>query len=109
VRGAILGLTVLVLLGVSIAAGIGIWKLTSGPEQDVTYQTSNSLPDYVYDSTAPKDAPTAYQAAIDHYEEFGKIPCYCGCGDSARHESLQDCFLESNNGANIVFDDHAAG
>ena len=82
VRRTMLVLIVLLLAAVSIGAGLGI---------------------------APKDSPKAYQAAIDHYDDFAKIPCYCGCGKSAGHDSLQMCFIQSMSGSNIKYDNHGAG
>lgn len=100
---------VFVIIGVLLvllSAGIGIWKLyyADGGEEAATYQ----LPDFVYSPTAPADADRAYLGAIEHSEELSHIPCYCGCGQSAGHESVLDCFIASRDDDNIAFDRHGA-
>lgn len=108
VRHAILALLAVVVVSVGIAAGIGVWKLTSD-SSGTAGESLVKFPGYVNDPSAPRDTPRAYQAAIDFYDDFGKIPCYCGCGGSAEHESLQDCFISSMNGDDIRFSNHGAG
>ncbi|WP_281891012.1 PCYCGC motif-containing (lipo)protein [Paenibacillus sp. YYML68] len=48
-----------------------------------------------------------YQAAGQSTELLGWIPCYCGCGDSAGHQSNANCFVrEIEQDGSVVWDDH---
>lgn len=49
---------------------------------------------------------TAYQAAATVTDELQYIPCYCGCGESAGHESNLNCFIKEINDDGVVWDDH---
>lgn len=93
------------VLLVALSAGIGIWKLHQANKEEVEYQ----LPDFVYGPGAPADAERAYLGAIEHGDLLSKIPCYCGCGEEAGHESVYDCYIASREGNDIQFDGHAAG
>lgn len=87
------------------AAGIGVWKLS----QDTPIASSPELPAFVHDALAPPDTPKAYQGAIDHGDAYAQIPCYCGCAETEGHESLKDCFIESEQDGTIAFSRHGAG
>ncbi|MBD1382235.1 PCYCGC motif-containing (lipo)protein [Metabacillus arenae] len=68
--------------------------------------TSNEiLPKFLNDK--PEDMKLIYSAVGKHQELLEKIPCYCGCGESANHKNNYDCFINENkeNGA-VVWDDH---
>ncbi len=47
-----------------------------------------------------------YSSAVKHKELLQSIPCYCGCGESAGHESNWNCFVHEEKGKNIEWDDH---
>lgn len=83
--------------------------LPAGCGTDDNQSEKYDLPAYVNDPSAPPEAARAYQAAIDYSDDFARIPCYCGCGESAIHESLQDCFISSIRGDEIKFSNHGAG
>ncbi|MBI5871264.1 MAG: hypothetical protein HZB44_10000 [Actinobacteria bacterium] len=83
--------------------------LQAGCGSESSPSAKYDLPAYVNDPSAPPETAKAYQAAIDFSEDFAKIPCYCGCGDNAKHESLQDCFISSIRGDEIRFSNHGAG
>jgi hypothetical protein len=64
------------------------------------------LPSFMNDK--PKEMKNLYVSAAKNKELLEKMPCYCGCGESAGHKNNYDCFVFDNkkNGA-IVWDDHA--
>ncbi|NGY86748.1 hypothetical protein F6Y05_19420 [Bacillus megaterium] len=43
----------------------------------------------------------------NHQTLLENIPCYCGCGEEANHQNNYDCFIFENkeNGA-VTWDDH---
>ncbi|MGG1312683.1 PCYCGC motif-containing (lipo)protein [Cohnella laeviribosi] len=48
-----------------------------------------------------------YEAAGKATDILKWIPCYCGCGESAGHESNMNCFVkEVNQDGSVVWDDH---
>ncbi|MEK4357779.1 PCYCGC motif-containing (lipo)protein [Paenibacillus sp. FSL M7-1455] len=51
---------------------------------------------------------TAYSTAGEVKEILKSIPCYCGCGDSAGHQSNLNCFIKEVNpdDGSVVWDDH---
>lgn len=49
-----------------------------------------------------------YLAAAQHQDLLQYIPCYCGCAESANHESNLHCFIgESSTDDLVVWDDHS--
>lgn len=50
-----------------------------------------------------------YQGAVDHYNDYSHMPCYCGCAMYQHpHTSLARCFIqEEPSGGDIVFTDHS--
>ena len=111
-RSSILVITAAVFVAVALGAGIGVWKLTSGSSEgggDSAKSASVKFPSWVYGPGTPSGSLKAYKAAIDYYDELSHIPCFCGCGQSAGHKSVRDCFIKSMNGESIVFDEHGAG
>jgi Protein of unknown function with PCYCGC motif len=48
-----------------------------------------------------------YGAVGEYQDLLEKIPCYCGCGDSAAHKDNYDCFIHENkDNGEVVWDDH---
>ncbi len=76
------------------------------PNGDIQEQTSsvNVLPDFL--NQQPKEIQQVYQIAAMNYELLQSIPCYCGCGDSAGHQSNMSCFLKEANESAVIWDDH---
>ncbi|KKI94086.1 hypothetical protein WQ54_00670 [Bacillus sp. SA1-12] len=74
---------------------------------DIREETKNSdeMPKFLKDK--PEDMQVLYLAAAKNRELLEKIPCYCGCGETANHKNNYDCFVYENkeNGA-VVWDDH---
>ncbi|MBD8497296.1 PCYCGC motif-containing (lipo)protein [Paenibacillus arenosi] len=54
----------------------------------------------------PELVRTAYMTAANVSEQLEYIPCYCGCGDSAGHNSNVNCFIKEVNEDSVVWDDH---
>lgn len=78
--------------------------LPNGDLQEVTAK-ANVLPSFLKDK--PDDMQLIYQAAGSATEILRWIPCYCGCGDSAGHESSMNCFVsEIREDGSVVWDDH---
>ncbi|RAP76846.1 hypothetical protein DL346_10570 [Paenibacillus montanisoli] len=49
----------------------------------------------------------AYAAAAGVSDVLPYIPCYCGCGDSAGHQSNLNCFIQQvQSDGTVVWDDH---
>lgn len=99
-----IGITVVVVLA-GIGAGVLIFSMSNDDGGD---GGSTKLPDFVYAATAPKDAPKAYQFALDSPEYLAQVPCYCGCVADG-HRSNLDCFIQSRDGDDVEFDRHGAG
>ena len=48
-----------------------------------------------------------YQAAALSGDLLSWIPCYCGCGESAGHESSLHCFVHAyGEDGTVIWDDH---
>ncbi|WP_424768945.1 PCYCGC motif-containing (lipo)protein [Paenibacillus sp. sgz302251] len=48
-----------------------------------------------------------YQIAGQAADLLHWMPCYCGCGESAGHQSNLNCFIkEINEDGSVVWDDH---
>lgn len=71
------------------------------------------MPDFVMNIAAgpARDTTMAlYKGAVDHYEAYSRIPCYCGCAVyETSHKSVASCFLKSppTAGGEAVFTDHS--
>jgi hypothetical protein len=51
----------------------------------------------------------AYLIAGRHPDVLDWIPCYCGCGMSAGHQSSKQCFIHQiNDDGTVVWDDHGS-
>lgn len=49
----------------------------------------------------------AYKVAAQSADFLQWMPCYCGCGDSAGHQSNKNCFIkEIESDGSVVWDDH---
>ena len=94
---------------VGIAGGVLGWTLSRGGGDSGSVSAGVSLPSWVYDPTAPKGAPAAYQFALDNPDTLAQIPCYCGCGKLDNHKSNLDCFIASRDGNDVTFDKHGVG
>lgn len=112
VKRAVIVALVVTAAAVAIAAGIGVWKLTgdsSSADAGNKRSATVKFPSWVSAPGTPRGSLKAYQAAIDYYDELNNFPCFCGCGQSAGHKSVRDCFVDSMNGDKVLFDNHGAG
>lgn len=55
----------------------------------------------------PEQVRLVYQIAAANADLLDFIPCYCGCGEIAGHQSNRNCFSkEIREDGSIVWDDH---
>jgi hypothetical protein len=79
-------------------------QLANGDIQETT-ASLDVLPSFL-DGLSEK-VLLAYQAAAVTRDTLAWIPCYCGCGGSAGHESNLNCFIaEVHQDGSVVWDDH---
>lgn len=79
-------------------------QLANGDIQETT-ASLDVLPSFL-DRLSEK-VVLAYQASAITRDTLAWIPCYCGCGGSAGHESNLNCFIaEVNEDGSVVWDDH---
>ncbi len=74
---------------------------------DLQEETSSKeiAPDFLAEK--PEDMKTIYLAVAQNKDLLEKIPCYCGCGESANHKNNYDCFIHENKkNGEVVWDDH---
>ncbi|UOY93279.1 PCYCGC domain-containing protein [Ectobacillus sp. JY-23] len=72
-----------------------------------TTTSLNVLPSFL-DAYEP-EVKAVYKLASAHTDVLQWIPCYCGCGQRAKHENNKDCFIrEIRANGEIVWDTHAA-
>lgn len=57
---------------------------------------------------APSTVREAYQFAVHNPDVLAELPCYCGCG-AMGHISNYSCYVQSDDGGDIVYDNHALG
>ncbi|WP_411736805.1 PCYCGC motif-containing (lipo)protein [Priestia megaterium] len=74
---------------------------------DIREETASNevLPEFLKDQS--EDMQVIYVNAAQNKELLEKIPCYCGCGESAGHKNNYDCFIHENKeDGKVVWDDH---
>jgi len=83
------------LLGMFLA-GCSPSGAASGPGE--------KLPSFAYTSAISLEA---YRLALRETEFLSKLPCYCGCVDTANppHANLKECFIKPDG----RFEEHGAG
>lgn len=70
-----------------------------------TTASADTLPRFLDDQ--PNVVRNAYVLAAMSADLLPWIPCYCGCGESAGHESNLNCFIhEVKEDGSVVWDDH---
>ncbi|MDQ5823621.1 MAG: PCYCGC domain-containing protein [Chloroflexota bacterium] len=81
------------------------------PKEVLETAAAGQLPNFLQDMLGPnKEAVTTlYQGAMQHYDEFGYIPCYCGCAIYEQpHQDLAQCFIKSMSpDGSAEFTDHS--
>ncbi|WP_181347287.1 PCYCGC motif-containing (lipo)protein [Thalassobacillus sp. CUG 92003] len=78
-------------------------KTSSGDIQEATASTE-VLPSFLEGKS--EDMQAIYQASAEHEALLTKMPCYCGCGESAGHKSNYNCFVDERSDEEVVWDDH---
>lgn len=79
-------------------------QLPNGDLQEVT-ASADVLPTFLDDKS--EQMRTIYQATGHATDILKWMPCYCGCGESAGHESNLNCFIdEVREDGSVVWDDH---
>ncbi|PWV95188.1 uncharacterized protein with PCYCGC motif [Paenibacillus cellulosilyticus] len=82
-------------------------QLANGDIQETT-ASLDVLPSFL--DGLPEKIVLAYQAAAITRDTLAWIPCYCGCGGSAGHESNLNCFIaEVHEDGSVVWDSHGTG
>lgn len=74
---------------------------------DIREETASNkvLPEFLKDKS--EDMKVIYANTAQNKELLEKIPCYCGCGESAGHKNNYDCFIHENKeDGKVVWDDH---
>ena len=89
----------------------GLGGSVPDPKEVIETKTAGALPDFLAAMTGPaKERVTRqYQGAVDHYDSYKHIPCYCGCAIYATpHKHLGECFIKdiAANG-DVTFTDHS--
>jgi hypothetical protein len=89
----------------------GLGAPVPDPKEVLEIKPEGALPDFLANLTGPKkDRVTGlYQGALDHYEAYGHIPCYCGCAIyTTPHDSLAQCFIKDiAQDGSATFTDHS--
>jgi hypothetical protein len=76
----------------------------NGDLQELT-ASADVLPSFLDNQT--EELKLVYQAAGKAHEVLEWMPCYCGCADSAGHQSNKNCFIaQVNEDGSIKWDDH---
>src|SRR5690625_1854619 len=82
-------------------------EIVTLPNGDIQETTSSitELPSFLND----KDdmMRNVYLAAAQNEELLQYIPCYCGCAESANHDSNLHCFISESSENTVVWDDHS--
>lgn len=99
-KGSVRGIAVAILL---VALGGGAWLWAVSPT------VTDADPRYVLPATPRVPRPRtldpaqfmgktreAYQAARDYPELLERMPCYCGCYQSAGHQNNLDCYTDQH-------------
>lgn len=79
-------------------------QLVNGDIQEMT-ASAKDLPTFLDGKS--DELRTIYALAAQVKDVLPWIPCYCGCGESAGHESNLNCFIdEVKEDGSVVWDDH---
>ncbi len=98
------GMAALAVVLATVAAGAFACNAGQENGSSPSSGTQGEFPDFVYTT---EETLAGYQAAVANPGLLAKIPCYCGCGyiPDNPHQSVSDCFLNSDG----TFDSHAYG
>jgi hypothetical protein len=80
------------------------------PKEVLETKPVGQIPDFLNNvlGSNKEAVKTLYQGAAAHYDEFGYIPCYCGCAIYEHpHHDLSECFIKSMSDTSVEFTDHS--
>ena len=85
----------------------GLGAPVPDPAEKTATLPAGQLPDWVM--SASPEVQANYQAAVEHHEAFGHIPCYCGCAIyTTPHKSLASCYIkEQASDGSVTYTDHS--
>lgn len=95
---------VMLMFTVGCSNGEKIVTLSNGDIQETT-KSVTQLPSFLDDKADMMR--NVYQVAAQNEELLQYIPCYCGCAESANHESNLHCFISESSKKAVVWDDHS--
>jgi hypothetical protein len=81
------------------------------PPEVLETKPAGQMPDFLAKATgSSKDKIAAsYAGAVEHFDQYKYIPCYCGCAIyTTAHSSLASCYIKERtaDGA-VTFTDHS--
>lgn len=81
------------------------------PKEVSETKPAGVLPDFVTSITGPAHdrLMAQYQGAVDHFDAYSHVPCYCGCAIyTTAHMSLAQCYVKAKNSdGSVTFTDHS--
>lgn len=96
-----------------VPEGKPLYSSTNLPDIPEVLETkpAGELPSYVVSlQSSSRDKVTAeYKGAVDHFDAYSHIPCYCGCAMYEHpHSSLARCFVtDMKSDGQVEFTDHS--
>ncbi|TBL68551.1 PCYCGC motif-containing (lipo)protein [Paenibacillus thalictri] len=86
-------------------AGVQHVHRTPGGDLQEKTVSLQAMPDFL--KNQKDEIRLVYQLAAQNTDMLKWMPCYCGCGESAGHQSNQNCFIkEVLPDGSVVWDDH---
>jgi len=81
------------------------------PPEVLETKPAGQMPDFLSKASASQRAKitASYQGAVDHYDQYMYIPCYCGCAIYTHpHSGLNDCYIKERAAdGSVTFTDHS--
>jgi len=83
------------------------------PKEALETKAAGQLPEFLTTALLTDNERTRttsyYQGAVDHYDSYKYIPCYCGCAIyTTAHKNLAECFIKDmKDTGEVVFTDHS--
>jgi hypothetical protein len=89
----------------------GLGAPVPDPKEVTETKPTGQMPDFLSNVTGPAhDRLVAlYTGAVNHYDAYSHIPCYCGCAIyTTSHMSLAQCYVKSmSSDGSVLFTDHS--